>query len=590
MAKIGDILVSKGVISQEILEQALQIQVNEPPGQRRQLGKIFYEDLGVDQHSVLHELSTIFAIKEVEIHPDDLTEDQIEFIDGVFDSRSDEVRASMIRAKMVPFQVKGTGREAVLTIIAADPTDPVVTSMAEQLPFGNFEIVYSKVDNVDSVLNKVLSSRNDFLGILDEIQYDEESQLDEEDVDEAALDAEINQSALTALVEGVLVEAVRQDVSDVHIVPAPGNITDINFRVDGKLETWHSQKGVKPEAISAVFKDKTRNVDRFERDQAQDGFIQRKVDDHLIRYRVSIIPIVGSEFDRKLESIVIRILDDRKVITDLNKLGLQAKALSDFKKAINKPSGIVIVTGPTGSGKSTTLVAALYAVITPEKCVLTVEDPVEYMIHGARQLKISDKMGFEQAIRAILRHDPDIVLVGEIRDLKTAETAIKLANTGHLTFSTLHTNDAPSAVSRLYKMGIEPFLIGSSVSLILAQRLIRRLCPECKKPMDPANKITALELGFTEEDLKNHTIYEAVGCGKCRHGYKGRSAVMESLYFTREIREIIVSSGEQVDEEAIRNSAVKNGMLTLRMSGMERIKEGVTTVEEIVAVTVEEGS
>ncbi|MCF7822722.1 MAG: Flp pilus assembly complex ATPase component TadA [Candidatus Marinimicrobia bacterium] len=589
MAKIGDILVAKGVISQEILGQALEIQKNEPPGHRRQLGKIFYEDLGVDQHSVLHELSQIFAIKEVEIHPEDLTDEQVEFIDGVFDSRTDEVRASMIRAKMVPFHVRGQGREAVLTIIAADPTDPDVTSMAEQLPFGNFEIVYSKVNNVDAVLNKVLSSRNDFLGILDEIQYDEDNQVDEEDVDEAALDAEINQSALTALVEGVLVEAVRQDVSDVHIVPQPGNITDINFRVDGKLETWHSQKGVKPEAISAVFKDKTRNVDRFERDMAQDGFIQRKIDDYLIRYRVSIIPIVGSEFDRKLESIVIRILDDRKVITDLNLLGLQSKALSDFKKAINKPSGIVIVTGPTGSGKSTTLVAALHAVITPEKCVLTVEDPVEYLIRGSRQLKISDKMGFEAAIRAILRHDPDIVLVGEIRDLKTAETAIKLANTGHLTFSTLHTNDAPSAVSRLYKMGIEPFLIASSVSLIMAQRLIRRLCKVCKRPLPESEYHTALQFGFTEEDLKTHTIYEPVGCDKCRNGYKGRSAVMESLYFTPEIRKLIVASGEQVDEEAIREEAVKNGMLTLRMSGMERIKEGVTSIEEVLAVTVEDG-
>ena len=197
-------------------------------------------------------------------------------------------------------------------------------------------------------------------------------------------------------------------------------------------------------------------------------------------------------------------------------------------------------------------------------------------------------MGFEAAIRAILRHDPDIVLVGEIRDLKTAETAMKLANTGHLTFSTLHTNDAPSAVSRLYKMGIEPFLIGSSVSLILAQRLIRRLCNDCKKPIEEKNIPTALELGFTEEDLKNHTIYEPVGCDNCRNGYKGRSAVMESLYFTPKIRDIISTSGEQVDEDAIRDEAIKNGMLTLRMSGMERVKEGVTSIEEVIAVTVED--
>jgi len=335
-----------------------------------------------------------------------------------------------------------------------------------------------------------------------------------------------------------------------------------------------------------VFKDKTRNVDRFERDCAQDGFIQKKVDGYLIRYRVSIIPIVGSEFDRRLESIVIRILDDRKVITDLKKLGLQRQALADFHRAITKPSGIVIITGPTGSGKSTTLVAALYAVISPDKCVLTVEDPVEYLIQGARQLKISDKMTFDNAMRSILRHDPDIVLVGEIRDLTTASIAMKLANTGHLTFSTLHTNDAPSAVSRLYKMGIEPFLIAYSVNIVMAQRLVRRLCPHCKQPIDDLDREAAL--GFSEEELQNTTIYKAVGCEKCRGGYKGRSAIMEALYFTKEIREIIITSGEEVNEEAIRDAAVKNGMLTLRMSGRERIKEGVTTIEEIAAITVEE--
>ena len=191
--------------------------------------------------------------------------------------------------------------------------------------------------------------------------------------------------------------------------------------------------------------------------------------------------MVGTELRSKFESVVIRILDDRKVITDLNKLGLTGYARTAFDAAIRKPQGMVILTGPTGSGKSTTLVAALYQVIDPTVNVLTVEDPVEYVIKGARQLKISHKMNFEQAIRAILRHDPDIVLVGEMRDKETAEVAIKLANTGHLTFSTLHTNDAPSAVSRLYKMGIEPFLIAYAINIIVAQRLIRRLCPECKR-------------------------------------------------------------------------------------------------------------
>lgn len=585
---IGEILLEKGIISSEQLKKALEIQAGESPTMRRQVGKILFEDLGIDRHAVLHELTVLFAIREMTVTADMITEEQVNFITEILDNHSDDFRAALIRNKVIPYQVASQKGEKVLTILCADPINTEIKSLAEQLPFPKYEIVYDRLENLDGIINKCLSSRNEFFSLLDEIEYEDEEAPKEEAIDEAALDAEINQSALTTLVEGMLVEAVRQGVSDIHIVPKPGNITDFNFRRDGKLATYYSQKGVKPEAIAAVFKDRTRNVDRFERDIAQDGFIQKKVDGYLIRYRVSIVPIVGSEFERKLESIVIRILDDRKVITDLRKLGLQKQALDDFNRAINKPSGIVIVTGPTGSGKSTTLVAALYSVITPEKCVLTVEEPVEYLISGARQLKIGEKMTFDLAIRAILRHDPDIVLVGEIRDLKTAEIAIKLANTGHLTFSTLHTNDAPSAVSRLYKMGIEPFLIAYSVNIIMAQRLVRKLCEACKKPSAHKDIEAARHLGFTEQEIEETTFYEAVGCDKCRHGYKGRIAIMEALFFTKEIRRLIVTAGEQVDEEAIRTQAIKDGMLTLRASGRERIKEGLTTIEEVAAVTVED--
>ncbi|HKI46638.1 MAG TPA: ATPase, T2SS/T4P/T4SS family, partial [Balneolales bacterium] len=307
-----------------------------------------------------------------------------------------------------------------------------------------------------------------------------------------------------------------------------------------------------------------------------------------IRYRVSIIPIVGHEFERKFESIVIRVLDDRKVITDLNKLGLQKAAYDKFTKAINKPSGIVIITGPTGSGKSTTLVAALYSVIDPSINVLTVEDPVEYIIKGARQLKINPRMTFDESIRGILRHDPDIVLVGEIRDLKTAEVAIKLANTGHLTFSTLHTNDAPSAVSRLYTMGVEPFLIANAVNLIMAQRLVRKLCNHCKREIENPDGQTLKALGFTDEEIEHTTFYEPVGCDHCTNGYKGRTTIMEALYFSKTIKNLILSSGDDIDEEKIKELAIAEGMLTLRVSGRERIKEGVTSIEEIMAITVDD--
>ena len=393
---------------------------------------------------------------------------------------------------------------------------------------------------------------------------------------------------LNSLVEGMLIESVREGVSDLHILPSGPTTTDIRFRIDGKLQLWYQQKNVKPEAISAVIKDKTRNVDRFERDSSQDGFIQRFIDGFNIRYRVSIMPIVGNQYDRKFESIVIRILDDRKVIRDLNLLGLQKVAKDNFLKSIQKPSGIVIITGPTGSGKSTTLVAALYYVIDPTKNVLTVEEPVEYIIDGARQLKISPSMSFDQSIRGILRHDPDIVLVGEIRDLKTAEIAIKLANTGHLTFSTLHTNDAPSAVSRLFKMGVEPFLIANAVNLVMAQRLVRRLCNECKEAYTPHPE-TAKGIGFKEDEIKTTTFYKPVGCKKCSgSGYKGRSAIHEALFFSKEVKQMILDAGGDIDEGAIKDLAISQGMLTLRGSGRERIKEGITSIEEVIASTIED--
>ena len=337
-----------------------------------------------------------------------------------------------------------------------------------------------------------------------------------------------------------------------------------------------------------MVKDRSKNIDRFEREKAQDGFIQRKVNGYNIRYRVSVLPIVGKEYQQKLESIVIRILDDRKVITDLDKLGFQGSAKEFFIKAISKPQGMIIVTGPTGSGKSTTLIAALSYIMNSEINVLTVEDPVEYIIGGARQIKISLKNDFERALRSILRHDPDVLMVGEIRDKVTAETAIKLANTGHLTFSTLHTNDAPSAVSRLYKMGVETFLIAYAINIIIAQRLVRRLCEYCKRPMQNLDPVFPQSLGFSEEETKKTVFYEAVGCDKCHNGYKGRAAIHETLFFSKEIRKLIFETGKDINEEAIKVLMDKQGMANLRAAARERVKQGLTTLNEVAAVTSED--
>ena len=575
---IGDILVNRDVISENQLHEALAILREEPESSNRRLGQILYQDLGIDRHRVMKEIASIYAFEEVFEGQETIDESVIEDIKSHIDELPKEIVDELVHQKAIPLRQS----QNTLTIAAADPSDPTLSNIVTKLNFKQHHIVYCRYDLVEQILTEVYEQKNEFLDLLEEIEYEEpDLEEDNEQVDEEEIDAEINQSMLNSLVEGFLVEGVRKGVSDIHIVPSGPASTDIRFRIDGKLELWHQQNNVKPEAISAVVKDKTRNVDRFERDASQDGFIQRIVDNHSIRYRVSIMPMVGKQFDRKFESIVIRILDDRKVITDLNVLGLQEKAKADFVKAIEKPSGIVIITGPTGSGKSTTLVAALYYVIDPTVNVLTVEEPVEYLIEGARQLKLSNHMTFDQAMRGILRHDPDIVLVGEIRDLKTAEIAIKLANTGHLTFSTLHTNDAPSAISRLYKMGVEPFLIANAVNLM------RTLCKNCKEEYEPHPE-TAKGIGFTEEEIENNTFYRPVGCDKCTNGYKGRTAIMEALYFDKEIRKMILESGSDIDEVAIKEYAMNQGMLSLRASGRERIKNGMTSIEEIVAITIED--
>ncbi|MBI3110832.1 MAG: Flp pilus assembly complex ATPase component TadA [Ignavibacteriales bacterium] len=588
--KIGYTLLKKGIIDFETLEKSLKMKdSDENKKNRKNLGQILVTEFGADHDAVFREVANLYAFREIYLNDEKTDDARIAFIKKLVDALPDQQRDMMIQAKMLPFKYDERQTDKLI-IIAADPTDRNLPVVARSFNVKKYEICYVRLKDLQALLEKVAPAQNEFLKMLQDgsVNIDEGGGKDDEGVNEDELEAEINKSALVNLFEGCLVEAVRRDVSDVHIVAAEGNKTNFMFRVDGNLEVWHCQENTLPEAVLAVVKDRTKNVDRFEREASQDGFIQRTVDGHQLRFRVSIMPIVTTEYKNKFESVVIRVLDDRKVITDLEKLGLQGPARAFFYKAIQKPQGIVILTGPTGSGKSTTLIAALYQVIDPTVNVLTIEEPVEYIIKGARQLKISPKMGFEQAIRGILRHDPDIVLVGEMRDKVTAETAIKLANTGHLVFSTLHTNDAPSAVARLYKMGIEPFLIAYAINIIVAQRLIRTLCKVCKAPIDDDEKPDLLKFGFTEEDLKAHTFYKPVGCDKCNGGWKGRAAIHEALFFSKAIKNIILNAGEKVDENAIRDQASKDGMWTLRRSGMERMKEGFTALEEVIASTVED--
>ncbi len=586
--KIGYLLLKKGIIDAKILDKALQLKKEDANGLRRNLAQILVQELKFDHDTIFREVALLYAFKEVHIKPEDLADERRNTIKELMTGSGDDVRNLLLERKVIPYKIDEKMRDKLL-FAAIDPTDKDIQKIASSMNYRKYEVHFLRKADYDKIIDIILPKENIFLEQMKD--FAEELTIEKEDasIDEEQLEAEINKSALINLVEAALVEGVRRGVSDLHFIPRTGNRTEIHFRQDGKLRLWKTQVNTLPEAVMAVVKDRSKGMDRFEREKAQDGFMQREIDGKTIRFRVSVLPMVGTELKHKFESIVIRILDDSKVIRDLDKLGLTGYAKESFEKAIRQPQGMVIMTGPTGSGKSTTLVAALYQVITPEVNVLTVEDPVEYVIEGARQLKIGHKMNFEQAIRAILRHDPDIVLVGEMRDKETAETAIKLANTGHLTFSTLHTNDASAAVSRLFKMGVEPFLIAYAINIVVAQRLIRRLCVNCKRKVDLTNSELIKSLELDPDEWAKYDVYEAVGCSKCHDtGYKGRLAIHEALYFTKDIREIIVSSGDEVNEEMIRQQAKKDGTLSLRDSGLEKVKLGLTSLTEVIAATMEE--
>jgi type IV pilus assembly protein PilB len=586
--KIGYLLFKKGIIDAAMLEKALNAKANDKSKIKRNLAQILVQDFSYDHDTIFREVAILYAFRELEVHPEEVPPEKLNAIKQMINGAGEQMKNQMLEHKIIPFMYDERVKDKLI-LAAIDPTDRNIPKIAFGLNAKKYEVLYIRKKDYEKLILTVLPPENVYLKMMEDVAPEIQIEKEESALDEDALDAEINKSALINLVEGALVEGVRRGASDIHFIPRSGNKTEILIRIDGNLQTWHIQEGTLPEAVIAVVKDRSKGMDRFEREKAQDGFIQREIDGQIIRFRVSVLPMVGTELKNKFESVVIRILDDRKVIKDLGKLGLAGYAREAFQKAITQPQGMVILTGPTGSGKSTTLVAALYQVIDPTVNVLTVEDPVEYVIDGARQLKIGYKMNFEQAIRSILRHDPDIVLVGEMRDKETAEIAIKLANTGHLTFSTLHTNDAPSAVARLYKMGIEPFLIAYAINIIVAQRLIKRLCPDCKKRVVNFDEaiMDAAKLNIAE--WRNYKIYEPKGCDKCGGtGYKGRIAIHEALYFTKQIRQTIITSGIEVDEEKIRVQARKDGTLSLREAGLEKVRLGLSSIEEVLSSTSEE--
>lgn len=581
------LLVEHGVVSQEVLDEAVAVMANDPAPSPRRLVRILADQFKVDADALYREVASFYAFRTLDIQREGITDDRIAFIRAMLEYLPPHLQDRAADSQVLPFTVDAANPNRLL-LVSPDPTRREVYEVAKGTGYKSFEICFVPPSQWQELWRKVVVARPTqgqgqySTGVVEDVEEEEDEGFERE------IEQEISRSGLITLIDNILVDGVRVGASDIHVIPRGEKISEFHFRIDGKLTLWLRYTEARTEAVSAVLKDRAKGLDRFERNMAQDGFAQMLIDGKTIRFRVSVLPTVGKELKSKHESIVIRILQEPNLSIRIEDLGFNAHAEKSLRKAIAKPHGIIIVTGPTGSGKSTTLVAALRAIMDPAYNILTVEDPVEYFIDGARQIKLNPKLDFEGALRSILRHDPDIVMVGEMRDRITAEIAIKLANTGHLTFSTLHTNDSVSVISRLMKMGVEPFLIAYAINLVVAQRLMRRLCPRCKAPLPVSEYDELRDLGLSEADINNGSFFTAVGCSDCIAGYRGRRAIHEALYFTKDIRKLIMQSDKMVDEEQVRETAVRNGMVTLRHASLDLLKEGVTTIEEVVSVTAEE--
>jgi type IV pilus assembly protein PilB len=395
-------------------------------------------------------------------------------------------------------------------------------------------------------------------------------------VDIAELGREAEEAPTIRFVNLIIADAIRKRASDIHLEPYE-KVFRVRYRIDGVLhDMMNPPKQMEPAILSRV--KIMANLDIAERRLPQDGRLSVKFQNREIDLRVSSLPTIYGE------KIVMRVLDKGSVVLDLTRLGFEEDDLNRFKKVITTPYGMILVTGPTGSGKSTTLYAAIATINNPDINIITAEDPVEFNIAGINQVLVREDIGynFAAALRAFLRQDPDVVLVGEMRDLETAQIAIRAALTGHLVFSTLHTNDAPSTVTRLQDMGIPPFLISSSLLLVIAQRLVRRICLECREPVQvPVSAL--IDVGFRPEEAESVRAYSGKGCATCANtGYKGRIAVHEVMWMIPELQEAIV---RQRPANEIKDIAVKAGMRTLRQTGLKKVANGLTTIDEVLRVT-----
>ena len=563
--RLGDLLLREGLITKEQLDKALQ----EQKASGTRLGYNLVKLGFVQETEITKMLARQFRMPAV-----DLSRFEV-------DPKIVKMIPAEIALKHLVLPLKKEGR--TLTVAMADPTNMgVIDDLKFVTRYDIFPVIAGEYtlrtaidkyyEQVDAQLDVLLKEMGED-GATDELEI-----VQEQEESELAGAAMADDAPVVKLINAILTDAVKRGASDIHVEPFEHEIR-VRYRIDGEL-----QEVMKPPVkLKAALTSRIKILAALniaERRVPQDGRIRLKMGKRVIDFRVSTLPVLFGE------KIVMRILDKGNLTLDLSKFGFEPKAEADLMKAILNPYGMVLVTGPTGSGKTTTLYSALSRVNTIEVNIMTAEDPVEYNLMGINQVKVRNEIGmtFAAALKAFLRQDPNIIMVGEIRDIETGGTAIKAALTGHLVLSTLHTNDAPSTITRMIDMGIEPFNVSSAVNLIVAQRLVRRICSGCKAEhaySDDELKV----IGTTRKDWEGVTFYKGTGCEKCAgSGYKGRAGLYEVMAFSPELRRLILRGASSAE---LQKQAMEEGMLTLRMDGIVKIRKGVTTLEEVVKETAD---
>jgi type IV pilus assembly protein PilB len=558
--RIAELLVRGGVVTREQLNKAQEKERDNGSSVIRELVRLGF----TSEDNLSDFLARQFGIEKVELNPSAIE-------DAVFSLVPPQL---VQKHQLVPLKLLG----ASLTVAMADPTDLIAINEIKFITGYGVRVVLAS----PSAIKKTLDHR--FGGVsYDEVLKkfgDGEMEVihEADDVNLQELQQATMEAPVVTLVNAILSDAAKRRSSDIHIEPYE-KVFRVRFRVDGVLQEIMSPPlRLKNPLVSRL--KVMAGLDIAERRLTQDGRIKLKMGmSGELDIRVSVLPTLFGE------KVVMRLLDKSNLQLDMAKLGFDPRTLNDFQEAIHKPYGMILITGPTGSGKSTTLYSALTELNKPDVNICTAEDPVEYNLMGINQVQVRDQIGlsFAASLRSFLRQDPDIIMVGEIRDLETAQIAVKAALTGHLVLSTLHTNDAPSTVDRLINMGVEPFLLTSSINLVAAQRLVRRICENCKEPVEVSPE-ALINLGVDAADVgTGFPTFCGRGCGNCNGtGYRGRLAIYEIMVMHEGIKELILRAASTID---LKREAVKMGMSTLRMSALQKVRDGLTTIEETVRVT-----